>query len=73
MNNDFKGLCLFLGLVGLAYVVMLLVLVAFTGLKIAKSIWFILLLSSSLIAFGLKPEVRARIISRAKAAFCRAS
>ncbi|MBE0365758.1 hypothetical protein PULV_b0414 [Pseudoalteromonas ulvae UL12] len=62
MNNDFKGLCLFLGMIGLAYVAMLLVLLAFTGLKIVKSILVIFVLSSSLVAFGLKSEVKARLI-----------
>ena len=69
MNNDFKGLCLFLGMMGLAYVVMLLVLLAFTGLKIVKSILVIFVLSSGLLAFGLKSEVKARLIRIVKAKF----
>lgn len=39
MNNDMKGLCLFLGLIGLAYVTLLFVVMLLTGAIILKSIY----------------------------------
>lgn len=62
MNKDMKGMCLALGFIGLTYVMALLVVAAFTGLKIYKSIVFITMLSSALITFGLTPQVRSRLV-----------
>ena len=38
MNKDIKGLCLFLGMIGLAYAAVLILAMLFTGVKILKSI-----------------------------------
>jgi len=63
MNNELKGMCLFLGLLGLTYVALLLLLVLFTGVKIAKSIVFISIFSSALLTFGLSSQVKTRLVS----------
>lgn len=63
MNNEIKGMCLFLGLLGLTYVALLLLLVLFTGVKIVKSIGFISLFSTALITFGLSSQVKARLVT----------
>ena len=66
MNNDMKGLCLFLGLIGLAYVALLFVVMLLTGAKILKSILFISILSSFLVSLGLTPQVKVRLTNYIK-------
>lgn len=61
MNKDIKGMCLFLGMLGLGYVLFLILLMVFTGIKIFKSIMFITLLSSMLVSLGLTPQVKQRL------------
>lgn len=61
MNNDIKGICLFLGLIGIGYVALLIVVALLTGAKIVKSILFISILSSFLISLGLTPRVKSRL------------
>ena len=61
MNKDIKGMCLFLGMIGLGYVIFLVLLMAFTGVKILKSILFITMLSSMLVSLGLTPQVKHRL------------
>ncbi|NQY37291.1 MAG: hypothetical protein HRT37_20485 [Alteromonadaceae bacterium] len=66
MNNDIKGVCLFLGLIGLSYVALLILVTLFTGAKIIKSIMFILIFSTGLISLGLTPQVKSRLFSYLK-------
>jgi len=66
MNNDIKGMCLFLGMIGLGYVAFLLLLMAFTGVKILKSIVFITMLSSMLVSLGLTTQVKSRLKAYAR-------
>ena len=66
MNNDMKGLCLFLGLIGLAYVALLFVVMLLTGAKILKSILFISILSSFLVSLGLTSQVKVRLTNYIK-------
>jgi hypothetical protein len=61
MNNDLKGICLFLGLIGIGYVALLIVVALLTGAKIIKSIIFITIFSSFLISLGLTPQVKNRL------------
>jgi hypothetical protein len=61
MSNDIKGICLFLGLIGMGYVVLLIVVALLTGAKIVKSIMFISMFSSFLISLGLTPQVKNRL------------
>lgn len=67
MNKDLKGLCLFLGMIGLAYAAILLVTMMFTGVKILKSIVFISVFSSFLVSLGLTPQVKQRLVQTIKA------
>jgi hypothetical protein len=66
MNNDIKGLCLFLGMIGLAYVALLILIALCTGAKIIKSIMFIFAFSTGLISLGLTAQVKNRLFSYAK-------
>lgn len=66
MNNDIKGMCLFLGLIGLGYVALLILVALLTGAKIIKSILFISLFSTFLISLGLTPQVKNRLVNYLK-------
>jgi hypothetical protein len=66
MNNDIKGMCLVLGLIGLGYTVLLIIFALFTGAKIIKSVIFITVFSSGLISLGLSSKVKTRLLSYAK-------
>ncbi|WKE67220.1 hypothetical protein PVT67_08285 [Gallaecimonas kandeliae] len=66
LSNDIKGVCLFLGLIGMAYAALLIILVAFTGVKIVKSILFIVAMSAALFSMGLRSQVKQRIFMYAK-------
>ena len=67
MNKDVKGMCLFLGMIGLAYAAILVLTMVFTGVKILKSIVFISAFSSFLISLGLTPEVKQKLVRVIKA------
>ncbi len=66
MNNDIKGVCLFLGLIGIGYVALLMLLALLTGAKIIKSIMFISIFSTFLISLGLTPQVKNRLYNYLK-------
>ncbi len=66
MNNDIKGICLFLGLIGLGYVALLILLALLTGAKIIKSIMFISIFSTFLVSLGLTPQVKNRLFNYLK-------
>ena len=67
MNKDIQGMCLFLGMIGLAYAAILVLTMVFTGVKILKSIIFISAFSSFLISLGLTPQVKQRLVQTIKA------
>ena len=62
MNKDIQGLCLFLGMIGLAYVTILVIVMLFTGVKILKSIMVISAFSTFLVSLGLTPQVKQRLV-----------
>ena len=62
MNKDIQGLCLFLGMIGWAYVAILAIVMLFTGVKILKSIVLISAFSSFLVSLGLTPQVKQRLV-----------
>lgn len=66
MNNNIKGMCLFLGLIGLGYVALLILVALLTGAKIIKSIMFISIFSTFLISLGLTPQVKNRLFKYLK-------
>ena len=66
MNNDVKGMCLFLGLIGLGYAVLLILFTLFTGAKIVKSIMFISIFSTALVSLGLHSQVKNKLFILAK-------
>lgn len=61
MNKELKGLCLCMGLMGLAYVVLLVILALLTSAKIIKTIFIVASLSLLLISIGLSPRVKSRL------------
>ena len=67
MNKDVKGMCLFLGMIGLAYAAILVLTMVFTGVKILKSIVFISAFSSFLISLGLTTAVKRKLVRVIKA------
>jgi hypothetical protein len=67
MNKELKGLCLFLGLIGLAYTAVLILCMLVTGVKIVKSILFVSIFSSFLVSLGLTSEVKRRLVKAVKA------
>ncbi|MEW6984150.1 hypothetical protein AAD001_15965 [Colwelliaceae bacterium 6471] len=66
MNKDIKGMCLFLGLIGLGYVALLILVALLTSAKIIKSIMFISIFSTFLISLGLTPQVKNRLYNYLK-------
>jgi hypothetical protein len=66
MNNEIKGMCLFLGLIGVGYAVLLILFALFTGAKIIKSIMFISVFSTGLVSLGLNSQVKNRLFNLAK-------
>jgi hypothetical protein len=71
VNKDLQGMCLFLGMIGLAYAAILVLTMVFTGVKILKSIVFISAFSSFLISLGLTPQVKQRLVQTIKAKLIR--
>ena len=66
MNNDIKGICLLLGLIGIGYVALLMLFALFTGAKIIKSILFISAFSIGLVSLGLTSQVKTRLVNYGK-------
>lgn len=66
MNKDLQGICLTLGLIGLGYVALLILVALITGAKILQSILFISVFSSFLISLGLTPQVKNRLANYLK-------
>ncbi|MGJ8679988.1 hypothetical protein [Paraglaciecola sp.] len=69
MNKEIKGMCLFLGMIGLGYAALLCSIMLFTGVKIFKSIVLITTFSSFLVSLGLTTQVKHRIIQLVKNSF----
>ncbi len=63
MNNDFKRLCLFLGLTGLVYVALLIIIAILTSVKVLKSVVIIASFSTFLVSLGLTPQVKYRLLT----------
>ncbi|MCJ8318495.1 MAG: CocE/NonD family hydrolase [Colwellia sp.] len=61
MNKEIQGFCLCIGMMGLAYVALLILLVLFTGAKIVKTIMIIASISAMLLSLGLSSQVKSRI------------
>jgi hypothetical protein len=66
MNNDLKGLCLFLGLTGLAYVALLIIIALLTSVKVFKSVVIVASFSTLLVSLGLTPQVIYRLLTYIK-------
>ncbi|MEW6994772.1 hypothetical protein AADZ84_10960 [Colwelliaceae bacterium MEBiC 14330] len=66
MKNDIKGICLFLGLIGVGYAALLILFALLTGAKILKSIMLISIFSTFLISLGLTQQVKRRLFNYLK-------
>ena len=60
-NKEVQGLCLCLAIMGLTYVVMLMLLIMFTGVKLYKTVVIVLTLSSILFTLGLNNQIKSRL------------
>ena len=69
MNKELKGLCLFLGMIGIGYAALLLAVMLLTGAKIIKSVVFIFTFSGFLVSLGLTHQVKARLLGLVKSKF----
>jgi len=68
-NKEVQGLCLCLSIMGLTYVLMLMVLVMFTGAKLYKTIFIVVTLSSILFTLGLNSHVKSRLKQQVEGLF----
>lgn len=71
INNDLKGLCLFLGMLSLGYLALILAVALFTGAKIYKGTLLIAMAAAALITFGLNSQVKTRLYDYSRAFFVR--
>ena len=69
MKREIQGICLSMGIMGLAYVILLVILMLFTGVKIFNTILIIASLSSVFIVLGLSPSLKKRIKIKIQMAF----
>ena len=68
-NKEVQGLCLCLAIMGLTYVLMLMLLVMFTGVKLYKTIFIVITLSSILFTLGLNNQVKNRLKQQVESLF----
>jgi hypothetical protein len=61
MNKELQGLLLCIAALGLAYTVLMLILMLFTGAKLIKTIAIVFTLSTLLFTLGLSKDIRIRI------------
>ena len=60
-NKEVQGLCLCIAMMGLAYALMLMLLIMFTGVKLYKTVIIVVTLSSILFTLGLNNQVKNRL------------
>jgi len=60
-NKEVQGLCLCLAMMGLTYAVLLMLLITFTGVKLYKTVFVVVTLSSLLFTLGLSKQVKSRL------------
>jgi hypothetical protein len=61
MNKELQGLFLCIAALGLAYTILMLILMLFTGIKLFKTIAIVFTLSALLFTLGLSKDIRVRI------------
>jgi hypothetical protein len=64
MNKELQGLFLCIAALGLAYTVLMLILMLFSGAKLVKTISVVFTLSVLLFTLGLSKDIRIRIKQR---------
>jgi hypothetical protein len=68
-NKEVQGLCLCLAMMGLTYVVLLMLLITFTGVKLYKTVAIVAMLSSILFTLGLSKQVKSRLKAQVNVLF----
>ncbi|MCJ8273247.1 MAG: hypothetical protein MJK04_28080 [Psychrosphaera sp.] len=71
MSKEMRDVCLCMGTIGMAYALLLMMFVLFTGAKIIKSVMIIAAFSTMLFSIGLSPAVRNRLKLRVQSVFNR--
>lgn len=69
MNKELQGLLLCVAALGMAYTVLMVILMLFTGIKLIKTIAIVFTLSTLLFTLGLSKDVRSRIKRKLLATF----
>lgn len=69
MNKEIKGVLLCMGIMGFAYVLLLILLVCFTGAKIIKTILIIAICATMLFSLGLSDKVKRRLKAHVQTLF----
>lgn len=64
MNKELQGLFLCIAVLGLAYTMLMVVLMLFSGAKLIKTIAIVFSLSALLFTLGLSKDIRSRIKKR---------
>jgi len=60
-NKEVQGLCLCLAMMGLTYAILLMLLITLTGVKLYKTVFVVVTLSSLLFTLGLSKQVKSRL------------
>jgi hypothetical protein len=71
-NKELQGLCLCLAVMGVAYALLLILLIMFTGIKLYKTVIIVATISSILFTLGLNKQVKNRLRQQIETLFAKA-
>jgi hypothetical protein len=70
-NKELQGLCLCLAVMGVAYALLLMLLIMFTGIKLYKTVIIVATISSILFTLGLNKQVKNRLRQQIETLFAK--
>ncbi|MBA6251506.1 MAG: hypothetical protein ACI9O3_000810 [Colwellia sp.] len=70
-NKELQGLCLCLAVMGVAYALLLILLIMFTGIKLYKTVIIVATISSILFTLGLNKQVKNRLRQQIETLFAK--
>ncbi|AOW78085.1 hypothetical protein A3Q34_15285 [Colwellia sp. PAMC 20917] len=70
-NKELQGLCLCLAVMGVAYALLLMLLIMFTGIKLYKTVIIVVTISSILFTLGLNKQVKNRLRQQIETLFAK--
>jgi hypothetical protein len=70
-NKELQGLCLCLAVMGVAYALLLILLIVFTGIKLYKTVIIVATISSILFTLGLNKQVKNRLRQQIETLFAK--